>query len=93
MSALITPTTPDAAFCTVEVTSAMPIPPWFGFLVNVVTQCNNINCEKLVKVENIILSFLRLINSSTKFTKNVVINNIYIYKLLSICKTWDKTLV
>ena len=48
ISALITPTTPDAAFCTVEVTSAMPIPPWFGFLVNVITQCNNINCEKLV---------------------------------------------
>ena len=31
MSALITPTTPDAAFCTVVLTSAMPIPPWFGF--------------------------------------------------------------
>jgi hypothetical protein len=29
--AFITPTIPAAAFCTVAFTSAMPIPPWFGF--------------------------------------------------------------
>ena len=51
ISALITPTTPDAAFQKVEVTSAMPIPPWFGFLVNVTTLCSNINCEKRLKDE------------------------------------------
>ena len=48
ISALITPTTPDAAFCTVEVTSAMPIPPWFGFLINITTLCSNINCDKKI---------------------------------------------
>jgi len=37
ISALITPTTPDAAFCTVELTSAMPIPPWFGSLARIKT--------------------------------------------------------
>ncbi len=31
ISALITPTIPDAAFATVALISAMLIPPWFGF--------------------------------------------------------------
>ena len=43
IKALITPTTPVAAFATVELTSAMPIPPWFGSFGLINAYCNNLN--------------------------------------------------